>query len=283
MRAHGVRKQTMRQAVVAGARVSRLCIGGNPFSGFSHQSTERDRAMRAYYTNDRIWETLDQAQAAGINTLFARVDEHILGVLEGYLRRNSGMQWFGQVCADVAGQGDANDSWKRWMRRAADIGATGLYIQGGLAEFWHAGGQTEKFHEAMGVMRGYGKVCGFAGHRPDVHEWIRDHLQPDFQMCSHYNPTDRRAAPQHSNVGEKWDAADRAAMLKVVATLPRPVVHYKVFAAGNRPIEEGFQTLGRAMRENDVACIGVFTHDEPQMIAKDVGLFERYVEGAGAK
>jgi hypothetical protein len=68
-------------------------------------------------------------------------------------------------------------------------------------------------------------------------------------------------------------------MLEVIATIPRPVVHYKVFAGGNKPILEAFETLGNAMREDDVALIGVFLKDDPDMIAKDVDLFDEHVEG----
>lgn len=267
----------MEQVPIGAVRVSRLCVGGNPFSGFSHQTPARDREMRAYFTPQRIWAFLDEAQALGINTVFARVDDHILGVLGEYFRRGGQVQWFAQVCADV-GQGDSgNESWKQWMKRAVDGGATGLYVHGGLAEYWQGRGQFEKFHEALAIMRGFGKACGFAGHRPDLHQWISEHLDCDFQMCAHYNPTDRQQSPHHSNVGEKWDDADRAAMLKVVAPLPRPVVHYKIFAGGNKPIDQAFVTLGKAMRPGDVACIGVYPGDDARMLAKDVALFDRHV------
>ena len=41
--------------------VSRLTIGGNPFSGFSHQGGERDRQMKSYYTGERIKQALRKA------------------------------------------------------------------------------------------------------------------------------------------------------------------------------------------------------------------------------
>jgi hypothetical protein len=56
------------------------------------------------------------------------------------------------------------------------------------------------------------------------------------------------------------------------------VVHYKIFAGGNKPIVPAFETLGRAMREDDVALIGVFLKDDPDLIAKDVDLFDQHVD-----
>ena len=61
--------------------VSRLIIGGNPFSGFSHQGSARDMEMRHYYTTERIKQTLSEAQALGINTHISRADHHVMRVL----------------------------------------------------------------------------------------------------------------------------------------------------------------------------------------------------------
>jgi len=57
--------------------VTRLVIGGNPFSGFSHQGPERDREMIRYYTVANIKDALRKAEAAGINTFFGRTDRHV--------------------------------------------------------------------------------------------------------------------------------------------------------------------------------------------------------------
>ena len=37
------------------------------------------------------------------------------------------------------------------------------------------------------------------------------------------------------------------------------------------------------MRDTDVACVGIFTKDDPDMIHKDIALFEAYVDKCGAK
>ncbi|MDH7571521.1 MAG: hypothetical protein QHJ73_18245, partial [Armatimonadota bacterium] len=90
----------MRKVAIGEAVVSGLCIGGNPFSGFSHQSPQRDREMLDYYTPQRIKETLRQAEAAGINTFFGRTDAHILGIITDYWNEGGKIQWFAQVCTE---------------------------------------------------------------------------------------------------------------------------------------------------------------------------------------
>ena len=263
----------MRTARIGNLDVSALCIGGNPFSGFSHQTPERSTEMVEYYTPERIHETLRAAEANGINTMFARTDDHIHGVIRDYRDAGGTLQWFAQVC----GTREDLDEWRRWLAAAVELGCAAAYLHGGLVDYWFAQGQSDLFREFAERGRDAGVAIGFAAHRTEPHEWIRDNLDVDFQMCCWYNPTDRTQGPHHVSIGEKWNDEDRAKMLATIATIQKPVVHYKIFGGGNKPIVEAFETLGRAMRPNDVACLGIFTKDDPDIIAKDVALFEEHV------
>ncbi len=64
--------------------VTRLIMGGNPFSGFSHQSPARDAEMRAWYSDERIVQTFFQAKSLGLNVVICRGDAHIVGCLQRY-------------------------------------------------------------------------------------------------------------------------------------------------------------------------------------------------------
>ena len=77
--------------------ISRLILGGNPFSGFSHQTPAKDREMVAYFTTTRIKETLRQAESLGINTLLARTDRHIMRTLQEYWNEGGRIQWIAQT------------------------------------------------------------------------------------------------------------------------------------------------------------------------------------------
>jgi len=265
---------TMRKRTIGTAQVSGLCIGGNPFSGFSHQNQERTREMLDYYTPERIKETVGAAEHSGINTFFGRTDDHIFGILRQYWDQGGTIQWFAQVCTER----DQPDSWKKWLAGAAELGATAAYLHGGVVDFWYANGLFDNFREALQRMRDAGVVAGFAAHKPEAHAWIRDHLDVDFQMCSYYNPTDRSRQAEHISLDEKWNDKDREKMLAIIASIDRSVVHFKIFASGNKPVLPAFEILGRSMRESDVACVGFFVKDDPAMIAKDVALFEEHVD-----
>lgn len=265
----------MRVVPIGNVQVAGLCIGGNPFSGFAHQTKERSREMLDYFTRDKIKETLHEAEEAGINTFFGRTDDHIFGILREYWDEGGKIQWFAQICKER----DDPEAWRKWLQGAIDLGCNGAYIHGGIVDNWFATEQWDMFDESLELMRAGDIAAGYAGHMFGAHAWVRDHLDVDFQMCSYYNPTDRSLSPHHSDEGEKWEDIDREAMLEAIATVPTPVVHYKVFAAGNRPIIHGFEHMRDNMRAGDVALVGMFTKDDPEMIRKNVDLFEEYVDG----
>jgi hypothetical protein len=65
-------------------------------------------------------------------------------------------------------------------------------------------------------------------------------------------------------------------MTDLVQTLSRPAVHYKILAAGRNDPEEAFATCAARMRPQDLACVGIFSGDDPGMLETDVRLFEKH-------
>ncbi len=253
--------------------VSRLAIGGNPFSGFSHQGSARDREMRRFYTTARIKETLRTAEAAGITTLFARADNHVMRILEEYWDEGGTIQWIAQSASE-------REDYLRNIDTAASLGAKGMYIHGGIIDNYFSHGETDHFAKALERMRAQGLAAGFAAHNPAPHEWIRDHLSPDFHLCCYYDPTPRKASPHHAASNkELYEPAHRDAMARFIRTLRVPAVHYKVLAAGRLPVEEAFSYVARIIRPSDVVLVGFYLGDDEDLIAKTVEAFERIVPG----
>jgi hypothetical protein len=262
----------MQQVVLGKVSVTRLIAGGNPFSGFSHQSKQRDGEMVRYYTAARIKEALRKAEAAGINTFFGRTDRHVQRLLLEYWDEGGTIQWFGQTASELGDQLAA-------IRSAVASGASGVYVHGGVVDNWYAQGRYDMFQAALETMRECGVAAGFAGHSIEAHAWIRDHLQPDFQMCSYYDPSPRESNPHHvAGVEEKWDDDHRDRAVALIQTIPWPVVHYKVFAGGNKPIQAGWDFLARHIRPHDLVCIGHYLGDNPDMIAENARTFEALIE-----
>ena len=257
--------------------VSRFILGSNPFSGFSHQSSENDNLMKRYFTTRRIKAALFEAEALGVNTLIARTDFHILRLLMEYWDEGGKLQWFAQTCPEV---GDS----EACVRRAARGGAVACHIHGGVMDHLVAQGRAGEVAGAIALIRSMGMKAGIAGHVPAVFEWAERHLDVDYYMCCYYNPTPRTDDPEHvHDAVEEYREEDRKAMTALIQTLPRPVIHYKVLAAGRNDPEEAFAYCCARMRPQDLACIGVFTGDDPRMLETDVQLFEKLSRAWGAR
>jgi hypothetical protein len=81
-----------------GLNVTRMIIGANPFAGFSHQGNERNQEMRDFHTPDRIIETWQRAEAAGINTMITNNESpNVLEAVKKYMSSGGNLQWIAQV------------------------------------------------------------------------------------------------------------------------------------------------------------------------------------------
>jgi len=140
-----------------------------------------------------------------------------------------------------------------------------------------AQGRAGEVASAVALIRSLGMKAGIAGHVPAVFEWAEKHLDVDYYMCCYYNPTPRTNDPEHVHGAvEEYREEDRRAMTDLIQALSRPVIHYKILAAGRNDPEEAFATCAARMRPQDLACIGIFSGDDPRMLETDVRLFETH-------
>ncbi|MHC5056569.1 MAG: hypothetical protein ACYTKD_17880 [Planctomycetota bacterium] len=266
----------MQSISLAGVGVSRLLLGSNPFSGFSHQGRERDAAMVRHYTAARIKETLFEAERLGITGLVARTDQHVIRLLMEYRDEGGRLKWFAQTCPGVG-------PTEMCVRRALGAGAVACHVHGGVMDHLVAKGKTDEAKRAVDLIREGGIPAGIAGHNVRVFERAERHLDVDYYMCCYYNPTRRDEDPSHPHgAEEKFRDEDRAAMTALIRALSKPVIHYKILAAGRNDPAEAFRYAARAMRPQDAACVGVFTGDDADMLAKDVALFGKAISGVSS-
>lgn len=252
---------------IGGVSISRLIIGGNPFSGFSHQGVERDRDMVRFFTTDRIKQTLNEAESNGIDTFLGRADRHIIRMLMEYREEGGAIQWFAQTCPEM-------QSILRSVQDAIEGGASAVYIHGGVMDYLLANGGLDMVPPAIEAIKKAGLPAGVAGHDPAVFEWAEEHLDLDFYMCSYYNSAHRNANAEHIHGRPEWfDDNDRALMVDLIQRLKKPVIHYKVLAAGRKKPEEGIPFAVRHMRPEDALCVGIFPKDNPEMIRENIDTF----------
>jgi hypothetical protein len=265
-----ISKMALPPVALGSLLTSKLIIGGNPFSGFSHQNPQRDHEMVEYFTTARIKETLFQAEALGINTFIGRADRHIVRTLAEYWNEGGKIQWIAQTCPEFGGP-------LVGAQLAVRGGASSVYLHGGQMDFLYAQNRLDEAREAIQYIKSAGLPAGVAAHKAFVHQWANEQLEEiDFHMCSYYNPTprDKNAAHVHGMV-EEFSPADRDEMVKTIPTLRRPVIHYKIFAAGRTPPAEAIDFTAQHLRPQDAVCVGIFPKDNPAMLAEDLALLEK--------
>jgi hypothetical protein len=252
-------------------RVSRLILGGNTFSGFSHQNRDRDAEMLDYFTAENIKKLLRQAEELGITTFLGRADRHVQRVLREYWNEGGQIQWIAQTCSEY-------NSMARSISEAAGAGADAIYLHGGKMDNLVAQEQLDQVPAAIDQIRELGLPAGIAGHNPAVQQWANAHVDVDFYMCAYYNPSRRDENAEHVHGAvEVYDERDRTAMVETIATLDRPAIHYKVFAAGRTDPRAAFEFVAQHLRPQDAVCIGVYPKDDPDMLANDVALFQEMI------
>jgi len=137
-------------------QVTRLTIGGNPFSGFSHQTPERDAAMLDYYTTERIKQVLFECQEAGINTCCLRTDAHIWRMLREFRNEGGALQWIAQM-------GVGADGFEANVLAAADHGAIAYYIHGAVTDECYKTGDYGPIARMIDFIHEQGLLAGLDG------------------------------------------------------------------------------------------------------------------------
>lgn len=256
--------------------VSKVILGGNPFSGFSHQGPQRDLEMRRYYTVARIKQTLRHAERMGVNTHISRADPHVTRYLLEYWDEGGQIQWIAQTCPELG-------SIERGIETAIAGKAKACCIHGGAMDSLLASHQLDRIPGAMDMIHQAGMAAGFAGHDPRVLDWAEQAgLDADFYMCSYYNLAHRDTRGERvSGMPEWFNHQDRLVMTQLIRRLSKPAIHYKVLAGGRNSPREAIECAARSMRPQDAMCLGVFTKHKPDMLAEDIRLLEDSLVNAG--
>lgn len=260
----------MKYINLKGIKISRFIIGGNPFSGFSHQGLEMDIKMKKYFTTQKIKETLKEAEDYGINTFIGRADNHIMRVLLEYREEGGKIQWIAQTCPEIKTQELSVDM-------AVNNNPIGCYIHGGYVDYLYLNDKIDLLIPLVERIKKYGFLSGIAGHIPEVFLWAEENIDVDFYMCCYYNPTSRKEKPEKDNLQEeKFSDEDREKMINTIKKLKRPVIHYKIMAAGRKNPEEAILFLSKNTRESDMVCIGIYNEVKKEMVRENIELMEKF-------
>ena len=254
--------------------ISRLIIGGNQFSGWSHSRDLpylRD-LFRAYTSEEKIMDTLELCEEMGINTMLCSASEH----LNKYWKERGGrIQWIAQVHPKTT---DVTTN----IKRAIDNGAIAAYVQGGVGDSFVKGGRVDLLGKAVDFIKQNGLIAGIGGHSIEVPIAVeKAGIQPDFYMKTLHHGNYWSATPKEQRVDFNVDSGSLLdhdniwsitpeKTIEFMKTVGKPWIAFKVLAAGAIHPREGFKYAF----ENgaDFVCAGMFDFQirENVLIAKDI-------------
>jgi len=244
--------------------VSRLIVGGNPFSGNSHQSGQLSADMRDYYTNEKIKETLRECERCGIDTIQARGDNHIMRMLNEYWNEGGQLQWIAQTASERA-------SIPANISQIASCGAIACYHHGSKTDKLFKEGKLDTVKDMLAVMKDNGMPAGLGTHEPEVIKYAEDNnFDADFYMLAFYNLSKRN---------ETYLPEDREAACQIIQQVDKPFLAFKIMAAGRNEAEESFEYAYENIKPTDAVVIGIFTKYQPGQVQEDVELSRRFIKG----
>ena len=252
-----------------GLEVTRLIIGANPFGGFSHQHKDRDADMVAYYTPERIRETWDRAEAAGINTMITNNETpHVIQAVDQYLSAGGRLQWIGQISYRT------RDSMNEAVDEAVRVGCKALYFHGGLVDDLYARQDAETLRHWVEHAKSHGIPVGVAGHTPETHFWVDSLDLVDFHTVCFFN-----CGSLHAGKGEKFRLADIFPAADCIRRLGKPCIGYKIMGAGRIDPLMAFEFAFENIKPGDVVNVGMHRGDRDGMVEENAALVRHLLQG----
>jgi len=250
-----------------GANVSRLIIGGNPFSGNSHLNQDIDEEMMSFFTTAKIKETLFRCQESGIGTMQLRGDRHIMRILREYRAEGGTMNWVGQTTPEAL-------SYDNNIRQMADFGACAIYHHGTVTDELFKKGELDELQRRLAVIRNAGLPVGLGTHMPEVIRYADEHKwDVDFYMACVYNLSraDRvsSAVSGIANSDEPFFEEDIPVMYETVRNTDKPCLVFKILGATRRcatqaTVQAAFDECFASMKPTDAVVVGMYPKNEDQ-------------------
>lgn len=246
--------------------VSRLIMGGNLISGWSHA---RDliyvsSLFKAYNTKEKIFETLMLAERAGINTITIYVTQ--FPVINAYKKRfGSNLQTMSEIIPtkkDIYGQVD----------QVIDYGVDYILIQGAACDHRVRDGEIDVVMKCADYIKQQGYPVGLGAH--SIQAMIacdEAGIEPDFYFKTMHHDQYWSAHPKKNRHPFVWGSNENIdhdqfhdnmwclfpeKTIDFVQKAKRPVVGFKVLAGGAIHPEDGFQYAFD--NGADFICVGMF-------------------------
>jgi hypothetical protein len=269
----------MQYGQIKNLKISRVFCGGNLIGGWAHS---RDLMyvsdlVKAYHTDDKVFQTFELAEEMGINTVLTNpVSDRVIN--RYWNERGGKIQWF----SDCASGKDI----KEGIKRSVESGAHGVYVQGGLADQAVRSGKVAALGEALEYIKEFKVVGGLGAHDLEtIQACVKAGFKPDFWVktihpdnyWSATPPENRKVfdvigsnSANHNEFHDNMYCRNPQETIEYMKGLEEPWIGFKVLAAGAVHPREGFKYAFEAGA--DFLCVGMFDFQvrEDALIAQNV-------------
>ncbi len=253
-------------------KVSRLVVGANPMSGYSHRGELLSKLMMDYYTTPQVVEVLKHCETRGINTWQTSfssrhqgMDTHYQKVVEAWeMLKESGSRM--QVIALVTPRDwDNPKAWDTLLKLKPDA----LIHHGHVTDKAWVEGKMDQVHDRLKQFRDTGALVGCSLHTPEALAWIEDQgWDLDFYLASFYRASQKLRDKwndllEHKPLHEMYLEGIPDLMCPVIRQVKKPVLAYKILAAGrladrSPEIEKAFKYAFQNIKAEDGVIVGMF-------------------------
>jgi hypothetical protein len=269
-------KARLPKGRIGNLRVSRLLLGGNLLTHFTHsRDLKYVYNLTAHYnTEEKILETMALAEAHGVDTLVIHTAPGIMSVLKKYRSERGGkMKWIICPTAPVEAQLKA---YGEQVRQLADEGTEAIYLWGVHADRLVSQGKVNLMAKAVEIAKDYGLPSGVGAHDLKViKECEENQINADFYIKTfhHHNyptaPKPNELTTVVAEVPGYW-CKNPQEVVDLMKGVEKPWIAFKVMAAGAIPPTDAFQYAFENGADHILAGMFDFEIAEDVLIANKV-------------
>ena len=254
---------------IGGVTLSRLMVGGNPFSGNSHYSTQLNEEMLNYFTMENIKRTLHRCEQLSMQSFVVRGDAQMFAMVREYRSEGGKMNWIAQHAPEFG-------NYEAGIHKARQAGAQLIYLQGTITDALFKEGKYDEIKEKLKIIREAGfPAVGLGTHMPQVLDFAdSEGWDVDYYMLSVYNLSriDRVSsyASLSINIDEPFFEEDRVLAFDAIRKTNKPCIAFKVLGAGRRcttreDVRAALEESYASIKPTDAVLVGMFPKylDEP--------------------
>jgi hypothetical protein len=231
-------EEPLPHGMIGDLRISRLLLGGNLLTHYTHSRDLKYvyNLAKHYNTDEKILETLEVAEANGINALTIHNPPGAIALLKRYREERGGkIQWI--VCSTAPIE-PGMAKYTADVQRLIDDGADAIYVWGVRGDALVAQGKVDLVAEAVEVAKDCGVPSGVGSHELAVVAACEQHgVDADYYVKTlhhHQYPSAKL------NYDSMW-CSDPDQTVALMQAVKKPWIGFKVMAAGAIPPLNAFR------------------------------------------